>query len=106
MSKKGVKGSIILVKPYIPDEGSDSKSFASEENKRSSSEKDELGKLVNSPYVCCLFPISCQLSIVTLPSRSIIIVVSSREDVDDEVGGWRDVDDELDGWRDDLDKSF
>ena len=30
----------------------------------------------------------------------------SREDVDDEVGGWRDVDDELDGWRDDLDKSF
>ena len=31
---------------------------------------------------------------------------SSREDVDDEVGGWRDVDDELDGWRDDLDKSF
>ena len=28
----------------------------------------------------------------------------SREDVDDEVGGWRDVDDELDGWRDDLDK--
>ena len=30
----------------------------------------------------------------------------SREDVDDEVRGWRDVDDELDGWRDDLDKSF
>ena len=30
----------------------------------------------------------------------------NREDVDDEVGGWRDVDDELDGWRDDLDKSF
>ena len=30
----------------------------------------------------------------------------SREDVDDEVGGWRDVDDELDSLRDDLDKSF
>ncbi len=30
----------------------------------------------------------------------------SREDVGDEVGGWRDVDDELDSWRDDLDKSF
>ena len=30
----------------------------------------------------------------------------SREDVDDEVGGWRDVDDELDSWRDDHDKYF
>ena len=87
--------------------------------------------LVNLPYVCCLCPISCQLSIVTLPYRSEArrqtkrkrysavgetevdqeeLLQSakkrSREDVDDEVGGWRDVDDELDGWRDDLDKSF
>ena len=48
MSEEDVKDSIILVKPYDPDKGSNGKSITSDEVNKSNAEKEELNELINS----------------------------------------------------------